>query len=79
MAFSFKVSGSLYSLIAEMQEIERKAHEESVGQSGLHIEKQHLLDNTPYIIVTCQDEAKGKRLFERVQSEAPRFLKLDGK
>jgi hypothetical protein len=37
---------------------------------------QHLLEKTPYLIVICQDEAKGKTLFERVQNEAPRFLKL---
>jgi len=72
MSFTFRVEGSLYSLVSEMREIELKAHEEGISE-GLQIAKESLLAPEPYILVTCADEQKGKRLFERVRREAPHF------
>ena len=74
MSFTFRVKGgSLYSIVMEMREIELKASEESIR---VEIDKSHLLDSEPYIVVTCQDDQKGMILMERVEREAPRFIKM---
>lgn len=76
MAFSFKVTGSFYHVATEMREIELKASEETIREGDLQIDTSHLLGPQPYIVVTCQDEGKGKRLMERVERELPRFLRV---
>ena len=75
MPFSFKVKGSIHFLALEIAEISLKACEESFGPDDLEI-NEHLLDQAPYIIVTCKDAKKGEKLYERVQREVPRFERL---
>lgn len=73
MSFTFKVEGDINHLYFEMREIEFKAREEGIDPRHIQIAKEHLFDPAPYILVTCQDEQKGKELLIRVEREAPHF------
>jgi hypothetical protein len=71
MLFSFKVKGGgLQSIVAQMYEIQMKAIE--VG-ADIKINKDHLLDEEPFIIVSCIDKQKGMMLLKKTGQEVPRF------
>jgi hypothetical protein len=71
MLFSFKVKGGgLQSIVAQIYEIQMRAIE--VG-ADVEINKEHLLDAEPFIIVRCKDKQKGVKLLELAGREAPRF------
>jgi hypothetical protein len=78
MSFTFKVEGDINHLYFEMKEIEFKASEEGIDPGHIQIVKDHLFDPEPYILVTCQDEQKGKELLNRVERQAPRFTPHTG-
>ena len=73
MSFTFKVEGDMNHLYFEMGEIEFKAREAGINPTEMQIMKEHLFDPEPYILVTCQDDEKGKELLNRVERQAPRF------
>lgn len=73
MGFSFKVVGSFYTVINEMQEIELISKEEKLDVT---IDRSNLMSPQPYIIVTCKDEKKGEELFKRLEREIPRVLRM---
>ena len=71
MAFSFMVkAGNLQSIVAEMNDIQIKALENGME---IAINREHLLDAEPYILVNCNDKQKGMRLLEQVGRGMPRF------
>jgi len=71
MLFSFKIKGgSLQSIVAQMYEVQMRAIE--VG-ADIKINKEHLLDQEPFIIVRCKDKQRGMMLLELAGREVPRF------
>ena len=75
MSFPFQVKGSLYSLLMEIAEVKYKVVEEGIEEEQLQVDTEHLWDKEPYIIITSQDDQKGRESLERLEKESPRFLR----
>ncbi len=68
MSYSFKITGSFYQLLVGQGIWDIQV------QKGLTIDTVHIMDEKPYVIVTFEDEDRGKRVEQQLDIQPLNIL-----